>query len=195
MLKRIVVIALIAWGSWYGWQRHAANAAVMLAPDDPVQADLVVANPFDFHGYRITPLADFKVKARVLSATSYSAGREADLSPVDLALGWGPMSEGNVLGKLDISQADRRYYYRWSGEPPVAQQTIETHSANMHIIPADATVRQQLEKAHAGDVVEFEGQLVAIQAPDGWHWQSSTTREDTGDGACEVVLVKSLKVR
>ena len=30
---------------------------------------------------------------------------------------------------------------------------------------------------------------IQVEADDGWRWRSSTTREDTGDGACEVVYV------
>ncbi len=193
-MKKILLFALLAWAGWHWWSTHAARAAVMLAPDDPVQTDLVAASPFAFNGYQVTPLADFHGAARVLSAASYRSGREAELAPVDLALGWGPMSVGDVLGKMSISQHDRRYYYSWQGELPIAQGDVVTHSANMHMIPQDAAVQRELERVRADDVVEFDGQLVAIQAADGWQWRSSTTRSDTGDGACEVVLLKSLRV-
>jgi hypothetical protein len=53
------------------------------------------------------PLAGFSVAARVLSRENYDHGREADFSPVDLALGWGPMREDAVLARLDISQSGR----------------------------------------------------------------------------------------
>ena len=35
--------------------------------------------------------------------------------------------------------------------------------------------------------------LVEIRSADGRHWRSSTTREDTGGGACEVVWVTQLE--
>ncbi len=194
MLKNLLVIALLAWGGWHLWSQRAAQAEVMVAPNDPQQTDLAPA-VFDFYGYQITPLADFQVEARVLSTASYQAGREAELAPVDFALGWGRMSVGRVLDRLRINQHDRRYFYSWSDEPPLPPDEIVTHSANMHMIPFDAAVKQQLERVRAGDVVQFEGQLVAIQSADGsWHWRSSTRRDDTGDGACEVVLVKSIQV-
>jgi hypothetical protein len=37
--------------------------------------------------------------------------------------------------------------------------------------------------------------LIEAQASDGWRWRSSLTREDTGNGACELVLVKSLSIK
>ena len=37
--------------------------------------------------------------------------------------------------------------------------------------------------------VRIDGWLVEASASDGWRWRSSTTRDDTGGGACEVVYV------
>jgi hypothetical protein len=193
MLK-IVVAALIAWGGWHYWDRHVAQAAVMAAPDDPIQTDVAYATPVTINGYTLTPLANFRVKARVLSTANYTEGREADLSPVDFALGWGPMSANKLLDRLSISQRSRRYYYSWQGDLQVPEKEVARHSANMHMIPMDPAVKKQLEKVGSDDIVEFEGQLVSIQASDGWHWRSSMTRDDTGDGACEVVLVKNIRV-
>ena len=44
----------------------------------------------------------------------------------------------------------------------------------------------------AGDRVRIDGWLVQVNAPDGWRWRSSLTREDSGGGACEVVYVCSI---
>jgi hypothetical protein len=33
------------------------------------------------------------------------------------------------------------------------------------------------------------------RAPDGWRWRSSLTREDVGNGACELVWVERIEVR
>jgi hypothetical protein len=46
----------------------------------------------------------------------------------------------------------------------------------------------------AGDRVRIEGWLVEATAPDGWRWRSSLTREDTGNGACELVYVCAIEV-
>ena len=70
-------------------------------------------------GYVIEPLASYEVRARVLSIERYRMGREADLSPLDFALGWGPMSDAAVLERLSISQSGRWYHFRWEGSPPI----------------------------------------------------------------------------
>jgi hypothetical protein len=45
----------------------------------------------------------------------------------------------------------------------------------------------------AGSLVRFSGYLVKVEAPDGWAWVSSLTRDDTGAGACELVWVDDLE--
>lgn len=149
---------------------------------------------FALEAATLQPLAGFSIDARVLSREDYSRGREADLSPTDLALGWQEMTDDAVLSRLDISQSGRWYHYRWKGEPPLAPTRIARSSANMHMIPSDAAVARALRKVRAGDRVRIEGWLVEATAPDGWRWRSSLTREDTGNGACELVYVCAIEV-
>jgi hypothetical protein len=196
MLKRLAFLMLVGYGAWHYWHVRPVNHPPgMTVAADPQQSDIENSTPFSLKGYRLTPLARFRVKARVLGAERYRLGRESELSPVDLALGWGPMSDSTVLERLRISQGNRFYYYAWENNPPIAPQDIVTHSANMHMIPADAMIERRLEAVRPGDIVAFQGQLVAIEASDGWRWRSSMTRSDTGSGACEVVWVSDLQVQ
>jgi hypothetical protein len=150
---------------------------------------------FRFKDHDIEPLADFAITARVLSRENYRFDRAAVLSPVDLGLGWGPMSDDEVLRRLTISQGGRWYFYRWSGEPPIPVHEIVRHSANMHLIPADDAVAATLARVRPGHVVELAGRLVEVRGSDGFRWRSSLTREDSGDGACEIVFVERLGLR
>jgi hypothetical protein len=179
-------------------QLSGINSPVVLGPgvkvvDAPVQIDLKQAKPFQHDGYQITPLAEFKLKGKILSREKYFLGRESDLSPIDLTLGWGPMSDEAVLDKIDISQSGR--WYRWRvDEFPIPRKDIETQSANMHMIPANEQVEDMLEMTKQGQIVELSGYLIRADADDGWHWQSSLTRNDIGAHACEVVYVESMQV-
>ncbi|MGZ8252192.1 MAG: hypothetical protein ACXW1P_07095, partial [Methylophilaceae bacterium] len=87
-------------------------------------------------------------------------------------------------------------FYFWHVDAfPIPREEIETHSANMHMIPANSLVEKTLKSVRVGQVVSVSGYLVEAKAPDGWHWKSSLTRNDTGNGACELVLVKAISVR
>ena len=137
----------------------------------------------------LTPLAGFSIDARVLSRRDYSTGREAQLSPTDLALGWQRMAEDGVLAQLDIDQSGRWYRYRWRDAPPIAPQLIAQSSANMHLIPANAATASALRGVRLDDRIRIDGWLVEAQSPDGRRWRSSTSRDDSGQGACELIYV------
>lgn len=64
---------------------------VRLAPGEPVQGP-TDRRAFEYRGHRITPVASFELEALVLGRRDYDHDRGAQVSPVDLALGWGPMS-------------------------------------------------------------------------------------------------------
>ena len=196
MKFRWIVMVLVVAGVWKFWPSRAVKVPPgSIAPNQPIQMQ-VNAKTIHPHGkYSLEVLANFEIEARVLSKETYSHGREAELSPVDLALGWGAMSDSAVIEKLSISQGGRFYHYRWENEPPIPPQEIVRNSANMHLIPVDAYVEKQLKAVRVGQVVTIAGQLVEARAPDGWRWRSSLTREDSGAGACEVVRVEAIDVR
>ena len=158
--------------------------------DGTVQSDVPGGmTAFQLSKATAKPLAGFSVAARVLSREDYGRGREADFSPVDLALGWGRMRDETVLSKLEISQSGRFDGYRWSGPPPIPPDDIVRSSANMHMVPSNVAVAAALDAVDAGDRVRIDGWLVQIDTSDGWRWRSSLTRDDSGAGACEVIYV------
>lgn len=192
--KTATFIAVIAYGGYNHWQkRPVLHSPGTIAIHEPIQVKSSNAQIVEKNGYQLTLLEKFDLEARVLSSSHYSMDREADLAPVDLALGWGAMSDSAVLKDIAISQSNRFYYWRVK-EFPIPQHEIETHSANMHMIPADEDVEEALKAVRTGQIVSIDGYLVEAKADDGWRWRSSLTREDTGYGACELVLVKSLQV-
>ena len=92
---------------WFLPGSEIARAPGVLAPDEPVQRELFTSSFHEQNGYRIAPLATFDIRARVISAARYRFGREADLAPVDLVLGWGALSDTNVLKQISFSQSGR----------------------------------------------------------------------------------------
>ncbi|WIF66145.1 hypothetical protein QN096_20600 [Metapseudomonas otitidis] len=141
---------------------------------------------------RITPLQPFQLEARILGREDYRFDAGARLSPTDLALGWGPMADPAVLAQIRITQGNR--WYHWSTERfPIPRREIETHSANMHMIPATAQVARDLADVAPGQRISISGQLVRVDGDDGFTWVSSLTREDTGNGACELVWLERIE--
>ena len=195
-MKKIVLILLLIGASW---QFYSGGGQVILGPgvmaeEEPYQASISSPASHRIDDYTITEFAEFSIKAKVLSRKNYYLGREADLSPVDLALGWGNMSDESILDNIEISQSGR--FYQWRVKSfPLPRREIESSSANMHLIPAKEAVASDIRKIRTGDIIELSGSLVNVTAAsDGWRWQSSQTRYDIGNGACELIWVNSLKV-
>lgn len=138
-------------------------------------------------------LQAFSLKARVLRRENYYFDRGAKLSPTDLALGWGPMADPQVLRHISISQRNRWYFWR-AEHLPIERRQIEIHSANMHLIPANAEVAKTLAELKTDQQIQLSGHLVSVEGDDGYRWVSSLTREDIGEGACELIWVEQLVV-
>lgn len=164
----------------------------VLIATEPVQKSCE-ARKWKHGNYLLTALASFDVQGRVLLTESFSSGREAELSPKDLSLGWGKMSQNGYLSQIRLAHIDRYYQWEITGEVP-EPETVKNQSANMHFIPANDTVAQILKSVRVQDLVRAQGYLVEVHAPDGWSWVSSTTRSDSGTGACELIYVEKLEV-
>lgn len=194
----IVIATALLFGTWKLATRPSAIPFTpgTSAVEAPLQREPARPERWSRDDFTFVSLADFSLSALVLAREDYGFGVEAKLSPTDLALGWGRMSDGAVLDKLDISQSNRWYYYRWGSEgPPIPPEEIIESSANMHMIPANDRVAAALKKVRPGQIVELSGKLVAITRDDGWRWNSSTSRSDSGGGSCEVIWVEALTSR
>ena len=196
MARRIFILSVVALCVLFIMDRDREPLTYppgVLVSEIPVQVDQQ-ASAFTLDDYQITRRARFEIRARVLSTEPYYLKRESDLSPVDLALGWGVMSNQAVLDRIDISQSGRWYRTRYELPPPVPEQQISASSSNMHMIPATAAIKRGLKRLRSGDIITLRGFLVDVDHDSGWYWRTSMSRVDTGAGACEIVFVESLSV-
>lgn len=195
-MKKVFILILIAFGCWklYNYSDSVTLGPGVMVAEAPRQVTISRPTSFNFDDYTLTEVAKFDLRAKVLSRKNYRYDREADLSSTDLALGWGRMSDESILEKIKISQSGRFYYWRVDAFP-IPRGEIETHSANMHLIPANDSVKSSINKVRRGDIVKISGSLVNVSSAQGnWHWKSSQTRNDTGSGACEVIFVRKLDI-
>ena len=172
---------------------HARHSPRVLAPSDPYQGLVARGIPWNENGNQFTPLADFHLSARVLRTESYWFDHGSVISPLDLAVGWGPMSNQAVLDEISISQGQR--WYTWRPEYqrlPLSNDQIVSHSANIRTIPSNPQIKQQLRGLREGDIAELDESLVEVQLAGGGKWTSSLSRIDTGGGACELMWIRAV---
>jgi hypothetical protein len=188
----IVLVIVVGWRDWA--QGDIDHPPGVLVPEEPRQLDAGNAQPFGFEGYRLNPRARFEIRARVLSRADYRWSKGADLSPMDLALGWRRMSDQSVLDRIDVSQGARWYYTRYEHPSPLPDRDIIHQSGNMHMVPGNDLVHKRLRGIRPGHIIQASGYLVDAEHRSGFSWRTSLSREDSGDGACELFYVERLDV-
>lgn len=189
----VVAVALIVYV--YEDTAHSTYPPGVLVPEAPSQFLLAAGPAWQQGKYRYTARAEFSMRARVLSTKRYWFDGASAVSPLDFAVGWGRMSDQAVIDQMGYAQTGRWYRYWPRGrEFPLDAQEIASHSANMHMIPADDAVKAVLRDVRRGDLISLDGYLVSVSSQDGWRWDTSLSRTDTGNGACEIVWAKRLTI-
>ncbi|MNQ36800.1 hypothetical protein D3C85_503260 [compost metagenome] len=187
-LQRLFKLTVWLAGLWLAWIVLTPSPQTTQVSGDLAGGQLQLGN------HRLRALQPFQLEeALVLGREDYRFDRGAQVSPTDLALGWGPMADPGISRQIEIRQSNRWYYWR-ADELPIPRREIERHSANMHMIPASAAVAATLDSLQEGARIRLSGQLVRVDGDDGFRWVSSLSREDTGSGACELVWVEELAV-
>lgn len=180
--------AVVAWSNG----RPVPHLPGVLVADEPAQDPPADPESWRYDEYEIRPLADYELRARVLSVERYRWGRSASLAPVDLALGWGVMSDSQTLDRFELTQGSR-YFTLYPQEGSIGLREALRHAANVHVIPADATARHALLGLKTGQLVTLRGRLVEVRGKDGFSWRSSLRRDDTGAGACELLWADEIE--
>ncbi|MGH8712391.1 MAG: hypothetical protein ACREYB_00135 [Casimicrobiaceae bacterium] len=190
-----ILLALAALGGWHWWssERPVHRPPGIVAPDEPVQIALDPSTTFDAKGYTFTKRARFDIIARLLHKERYRVDAEAALAPYDLGVGWGPLSDSAILYQLEFTQMGRFFYWNPKrGDFPLSRQTTITHLAQIHVIAANAEIAARLAHLRPGQLVTARGYLVDVRGPRGFTWNTSLKRDDTGDGACEILWAETL---
>jgi hypothetical protein len=178
-----------------------------LAPLPPWQSSTPASpNTYKIHEYQLTELAYFDTTSLVLSVKKYPRSeldKEAHrnlLSPMDIAIGWGAMSNPEVLSHFRYYQSDRFFHFAnyLDYTTQASQMRIDELVANIHIIPASRAIADALENVRPHTLVRLVGSLVEVRQVKGNYkspviWRSSLSRLDLGDGACEVLYLKRLE--
>ncbi len=189
----LLLVALLIVGVWKHSNGVVSADPGVLAAGEPVQVEIEKPTPFHHNDVTIEPVAHFEVKAKVLGKKRYFFDNTADISSYDFALGWGRMSDQQIVDQINIRQSNRWYY--WSSDRLVLPiEEIARSSSNMHLVHKNDAIKDALGKVREGQIVHIKGYLINAVYPDGGRWRSSLTREDRGNGACEVVFVEEVIV-
>jgi len=191
---RTLLLLLLTLAVWWWWSsRPLRYAPGVLVATAPLQEDVPERAFAEVNGFKLTTFARYTLRGRVLGTKRYRSGPSADLVPIDVAVAWGRMSDQAVLDQLNVSMGNRFFFYEWRGTPPLAPNEMQSSGANNHVISANEAVSRAISNLRTGELIEMQGWLVDATGPDHFRWPSSRRRDDTGNGACELLFVETVK--
>ncbi len=156
--------------------------------------------PYEGQDIKVIPVMNYTLNGLIVSHNDPGKWYNFDLThdsqsinTLDICVVWGSNLTNNDFHKISFHNDD--WICTWSYGPDV-KHVNEQEISNNHLITASDSIRKQIANLHNGDQIEIVGRLVYYgeQRWGGNMRQSSLSRADTGNGACEIIYVDSLRV-
>jgi hypothetical protein len=157
--------------------------------------------PFSFRyrhaNYNVQPVADYELWGLVVSHNNIGSiadiyHDENSLDTKDLCVIWGDNVQTDDFHQVKFWNGPWTCNWRYPGDTSLRADQV----SNNHLVTDRDSLRRAIATVRIGDQIRLRGMLVNYQRADQPEWwrRSSTNRQDTGDGACEVVFVRDLDV-
>jgi hypothetical protein len=188
---------------------HTVKNLIPTVLSEPAQTPVSDRSPIKFiwHGYayELTPLYDYQISGLVVSKVYYSwfGLTQADkLFPADLCMVWGSdLAKGlHRNPNVSFSQDCRWCWVQWNGNVDFNLNEM----SNNHLLINNPSLEKKLWDICASDQIQIIGKLVNVKAVNigakgefetkEFTWNTSTSRADSGAGACEVIYVQDIRI-
>ncbi len=152
--------------------------------------------------YSVAPVADYEITGLVVSRHDSDAwwdwihaASNDHLNVVDLCMVWGANAASGAYEKMSFSSGQFVCYYQSRDMEALAPPNVRALSNN-HLLTEDPAIARRLRKVAVGDQIRLSGQLVSYSHNAGFAFTrgTSTTRDDTGNGACETLFVREIEL-
>ncbi|HXK58093.1 MAG TPA: hypothetical protein PLZ16_15755 [Gammaproteobacteria bacterium] len=172
---------------------------------DPIQTDTSV-EPFEIVSndivYTINPLHDYQLHGVVVSFHDsdswwdiYHRRSWQDFINVkDICVIWGDNVTSGVYQKMAFKNSTWTCWASWPDRETGSHFSMHQLSNN-HLLVSDPHIREIADRIEIGDQIRLEGLLASYSHSNGKFTRgTSTSRTDTGNGACETVYVNELEI-
>jgi len=193
-------LALIAAAFYF--KGRFVDATEILPPllDEPIQSP-TAAPPFTFsfrgRTYQVQPQADYELWGLVVTHNDTGAISDiyhdwTSVDTKDIAVIWGFNLRNDNFHRVKFWSGPWTCYYQYPGSIVFFHDRI----SNNHLITAEDHVRDVISAVRVGDQGHLRGLLVNYQEVGGAgvRRQTSLSRTDAGNGACEVVFVRQMEI-
>jgi hypothetical protein len=115
------------------------------------------------------------------------------LNMLDVCVVWGSNTSGAQLHKIDFWNGI--FTCNFQTRDQAAWDSFDVNRiSNNHLISHDERIRDRVRDIRIGDQIRVRGYLASYESPGGSTRGTSTTRTDTGDGACETIFVEEFEI-
>lgn len=203
-LKHLFVFSLLLFlFSWYKYSNNyklvsdtlpATHAAPQQAPlDGPAAPQSCCKGKYC---WTFTPLQNYSAAGLVFGVSHKLASDFDDVMAADAGLLWGENSARELYKDVKLRVMFDHYDARWD----YGVKFNLHEAANTHLASCDADAFAAAKKIRPGDQVRLKGWLVNATASEKpgetdpykqLNWKSSLSRTDKGEGACELLYLRS----
>ncbi|MBT8106864.1 MAG: hypothetical protein KJP17_01420 [Gammaproteobacteria bacterium] len=188
------------------WNRNDLPGDIDYVPalDDEPRQTRTIERPFELVyndvRYRVEPEYDYDITGMVVSYRHHHEDNSRmhrlakdHLNMLDVCVVWGDNPSNERLDKISF----------WNGLFTCNVKTRDQQAwdafdmnqlSNNHLLSEDDFIRRQVKKIRVGDQVRVRGYLASYTSGGGSVRGTSTTRTDTGNGACETIYVKGFEI-
>lgn len=204
-ISTIVIVVSFFWLLVSFWNRDDLPRNIEFRSevlDEPRQTT-TRTKPFDaaFNGvdYLVEPEYEYDLAGMVVSYRHHDGNSRMHflandhLNMLDVCVVWGDSATSKLLHKIDF----------WNGiftcnvftRDSAAWEAFSMEQlSNNHLISNDEAVRRQVKDIAIGDQIRVRGYLASYSSEQGGKRGTSTTRTDTGNGACETLFVEQFEI-
>ncbi len=170
--------------------------------NEPVQATSTVLDNFNFDykntNYSVKPIADYELWGLVVTVNNikawYNIYHDKDsVNLKDVCVIWGDNLTSDAYLGVHYKSGEWTCYTRWYGK--LDGRFYGNKLSNNHLLSDSEQVRRIIKEVKIGDQIHLSGALVNYAKKGSRYYRnSSLTRDDTGNGACETFFVQEAKI-
>jgi hypothetical protein len=207
-LRILFYISLTAWiitSLYTAPLPEASQVSQTIKSTEPIQTEIkadIIKQSYEKVDYHISPSYEYEIVGLVV--TQHNTKSFTDLShefdpgnTKDICIVWGENITNGSYKEVRYYSGDFTCFVQWDREldDPFKLNKI----ANNHILPASSEIAKQINGVKIGDQIRLKGKLADYKVIDKAGQEiftrpTSTTRDDTGNGACEVLYVEEVEV-
>jgi hypothetical protein len=149
--------------------------------------------------YSVEPEFEYDIVGMIVSYRHHDNNsrmhRQANdhLNMLDLCVVWGNNTTQAQLGRIDFWNGI--FTCNFQTRDQAAWDSFDVNQiSNNHLISNDNDIRDRVRDIRIGDQIRVQGYLASYASAGGGRRGTSTTRTDTGDGACETIFVERFEI-